>query len=1094
MAPKSVSSGNRIFVGATLKKTVATDLQNELDKLTTLNIHVNITDFNQEIAEVKKQLSSLDEVKVVHLTVDDKQLLNTLGETSEKYAQNFANTFNTIFSEETTNKLTGVFDKWEKTVRNFNTVIHETHNTLNQINEVSSGNLTDYAQSLAKVADNFNKFNKADFEKIQNNFIKISKHAAQNPINFKVGFQIRESAQELQKQARSIQYMFNKDPGKTSGLGTAKGINVIQFGAAFRDDAAKQLTQKVAQLQQQFNETDKSEILFDITPEKLLNDLLTNINAVNAELIKPAYQLKLKLNNNELSAEVSKIEVLLKRCVTDANEAIATLKRSQQVTAGSMTDTTEVKAKSKSKAKNKAELTDLSKLQSELTRQLTALNQGLTDILVVLNNQKEQGLKLDEKALEILKQQTSEMQKQEDLAASKTSKSSNKKQSDQLKELTLEQAFRKIKSNEKLILDAERKLAATDPTNNKLIAVNKTILQSAQERYEAELKTLNLTKAQTDKLRENLELQREAIVAESEQEKAAERIQDYRNKTNAALQNAEKIAMRIETMVAQHKLDDTPETIEKIAKLESLVATIRTSANDMLNNLEIDDVSTFSDNYLTLKETVKQAKLLGDSLQNSHTYTNYIGKDLDKLNNLSADLVRYINKYGSELRKNHVLYQRFLDLQTRLELGTVSESDARIELKQLQREARAAGIEVDTLWKKLKRTFGSRVRSALSGQGVFLISTSFRQMYQNVLQLDTAMTELRKVTSATEKEYLSFLNEANVRARKLGATLVDTVSASADMARLGYNLEDASALADTALIYQNVGDGVESVDDATSSIISTMQAFNVEAKDSLTIVDKFNAIGNRFATTSGDVGEALKRSASAMESANNTLDETIALYTAAQTTVQDADVVGTALKTLSLRIRGAKSELEDAGLETEGMADSTSKLREEIQALTGVDIMLDDDTFKSTYQILKEISEVWDQITDVSQANVLELLFAKRQSNIGAAILKDFDLAEEALKVAAEATGSALKENEVYLESIQGRLDKLTATWQTLSNNILDDSVLKTAVSAADTLLGIVNTLVDKLGLIPGLLAAGATAWAKTNQVGKECALLYQAA
>ena len=72
-----------------------------------------------------------------------------------------------------------------------------------------------------------------------------------------------------------------------------------------------------------------------------------------------------------------------------------------------------------------------------------------------------------------------------------------------------------------------------------------------------------------------------------------------------------------------------------------------------------------------------------------------------------------------------------------------------------------------------------------------------------------------------------------------------------------------------------------------------------------------------------------------------------------------------------MRIRGAKTELEDAGLDTEGMADSVSKLREELLSLTGVDIQLDEDTFKSTYQILKEISEVWDDLSDISRANRL---------------------------------------------------------------------------------------------------------------------------
>lgn len=83
---------------------------------------------------------------------------------------------------------------------------------------------------------------------------------------------------------------------------------------------------------------------------------------------------------------------------------------------------------------------------------------------------------------------------------------------------------------------------------------------------------------------------------------------------------------------------------------------------------------------------------------------------------------------------------------------------------------------------------------------------------------------------------------------------------------------------------------------------------------------------------------------------------------------------------MSMRLRGSKSELEAAGLDVEGMASSTSKLREEMMALTGVDIMIDDDTFKSSYDILMGIGEVWDQLTDVSQANVTEILFGKRQT------------------------------------------------------------------------------------------------------------------
>lgn len=1099
---KGTSSGNRIIVGVTVDKSQASfkSVQKDLNEFSQSVKLTPIVDF-ADLDKLQQRLADLERTQTVHLTIDDSQLTQSLANASKEYVDKFADIFNEKAAKATTDKLSTIFSNLNTTLKEYykagsdaNKILAEFKTTTDGIDS-GSGGLQNYVQNLEKAIQSFEKFGQSDFATIQETFVKIADHVSKNPINFKVGFEIRKSAQELQRQARSIQHIFNKTPEKTSGLGTVKGVNTIQFGASFREDAAKQLIQKVSLLQKQLDETDKTAILFDITPDKLLQDLSDNIKAVNDGLAKPDYQLHLKLNNQELAAKVNEVEILLKQCVKDANEAISALEKSRIAMSIPATDDTKAK-KSRSKKKEiesqKADLADLGALQKDLTEQFAKLNAGLANILIAINEQKEQGIRLDEKALEVLKKQTKEIEKQENIAGQQ--KKADDGSSSKTKTLTNEQLFKKMKSTEKLILDAQKKLSITDPTNEKLVAANKAVLDNAEKRYAAELKTLNVTKAQAAELRKNLELQRAVIIAESEQEQATARIQDYRNKTNKALQTAEELMTNLATMADQHKFDNIEDIDKKLEQILALVEKIRDASNTIFDNLDADETDSFADDYTNLKEMVEQAKLLARPLKASHTHLGHLSKDVDKLNNLSADLVRYMNKYGDEIRKNQTLYNRFLELQRKLQTSEISASNAQLELKQLQREARAAGVEVDTLWKKLKRTFGSRVRSALSGQGVFLISASLRQVYQNVLQLDTAMTELRKVTNATNKEYVNFLKDAEVRAKKLGATLVDTTSATADMARLGYNIKDASALADTALIYQNVGDGVESIDDATSSIISTMQAFGIEAQNSMRIVDKFNAIGNRFATTSGDVGEALKRSASAMEAANNSLDETIALYTAAQTTVQDADVVGTALKTLSLRIRGAESELEEAGLETEGMADSTSKLRAEVEALTGVDIMLDDTTFKSTYQILKEISEVWDQITDVSQANVLELLFAKRQSNIGAAILKDFDIAEEALKVAAESTGSALKENQIYLESMQGRLDKLTATWQSLSNNILDDSDVKTAISSADKLLGIVNTLVDKLGVMPGLIAAIGTAWAKSNAVGKECALLYQAA
>lgn len=182
-----------------------------------------------------------------------------------------------------------------------------------------------------------------------------------------------------------------------------------------------------------------------------------------------------------------------------------------------------------------------------------------------------------------------------------------------------------------------------------------------------------------------------------------------------------------------------------------------------------------------------------------------------------------------------------------------------------------------------------------------------------------------------------------------------------------------------------------------------------------------------------------------MAEAGNSLDETIALLTAANTIVQNPNTVGTALKTLSLRIRGVKTELEEAGLETDNMANSTSQLQAKIKALTHgkVDVMVDANTFKNTTEIIREMSKAWEDMTDKERAASLELLGGKRQANVLSAIIQNFDIVENAIETSANSEGSALKENEKVLDSIQGRLNQFNNAVETFWNNLLDSDVIK---------------------------------------------------
>ena len=127
--------------------------------------------------------------------------------------------------------------------------------------------------------------------------------------------------------------------------------------------------------------------------------------------------------------------------------------------------------------------------------------------------------------------------------------------------------------------------------------------------------------------------------------------------------------------------------------------------------------------------------------------------------------------------------------------------------------------------------------------GVYDFVRYLRQGFNEVLEIDTAMTELKKVTEETDIAYSNFLKNAYTSAKKIGSTMKDFTQATADFARLGYNMNEASMLAEAANVYMNVGDGIDDVGTASESIISTMKAFSVEAEDAMGIVDRFNEVG-----------------------------------------------------------------------------------------------------------------------------------------------------------------------------------------------------------------------------------------------------------
>lgn len=510
-------------------------------------------------------------------------------------------------------------------------------------------------------------------------------------------------------------------------------------------------------------------------------------------------------------------------------------------------------------------------------------------------------------------------------------------------------------------------------------------------------------------------------------------------------------------------------------QIETVARTQRNAFSEPLNNMTKSQKS-YSDWWN--KELNKQEKQIKSFTQLDATTAS--NKTLSWLKNNS----KAAKDYGDVLK----------DLANKQRLATNND-----ELKDYTKQVNAIKAEAIALG-KTGRSVIDEVGNSFKRIGQFAYTYGFIQQIPNTIgqmitavkDIDAAQIELRKVSTASNNELTNYWDDATDSAKKYGAVISDVISSTADWSRLGYNLQEAKKLSDATTLLQKVGDNMTQAS-SSQGIISTLKGFSMQADEVTKIVDVANQVANTQPIDTSGLFEGLERSASSLSAANNTFEQSVSLITAANSVVQDASSVGTAMKTISMRVRGASTELMEAGLDADGMAESVAKLREEIKALSGVDIMLNNDTFKSTYDILDELSTKWQDLTDIQQASITELIAGKRNGNIVSALMNNFDIARNTLNTALNnSTGSAEKELENWNQGIEASISRFKAQFQELSTDTISADFLKGFIDSGTNALSLLDSLIDNFGALTSIIGVAGGVFATKTGLGK-CIVVYDA-
>lgn len=342
-----------------------------------------------------------------------------------------------------------------------------------------------------------------------------------------------------------------------------------------------------------------------------------------------------------------------------------------------------------------------------------------------------------------------------------------------------------------------------------------------------------------------------------------------------------------------------------------------------------------SDAYLKNVQAVRDAvKQYATLLDNIKTNQNGIATDediqnLDKYEKKIKDTIATVtNMSASEKGYSQLSGQKEIDkINKILRENSAMSSEAKAKIKTYKQELISGNpsVSLEKIHGEIMKIVNAEELAGRAGRSMFDvikekafygfaaqigmyfgfndIVNGFKQVASTVIDLNTQITELAKVSEQSSKQiYADFDSYADI-AKEVRGTISDTIAATADWSKNGYSIPDAKQLAEISQLYKNVGDGIN-IDEANESLISTSKGFQLEADQAEHIVDVFNEVSNNEAISSGGIGEALQRSAASFNAASTSLEKSVSLVTATNSVLQDPEKVGNMWRTVSARLRG----------------------------------------------------------------------------------------------------------------------------------------------------------------------------------------------
>lgn len=352
---------------------------------------------------------------------------------------------------------------------------------------------------------------------------------------------------------------------------------------------------------------------------------------------------------------------------------------------------------------------------------------------------------------------------------------------------------------------------------------------------------------------------------------------------------------------------------------------------------------------------------------------------------------------------------------------------------------------------------------------------AFKEAVQTMKEVDSELVNIQKVTGSTDAEMAKLTDRAYQMASAYGRTATEVLSASTEFARAGYG-DQIESLSEMSILLQNVGD--VSSDTANKFLLSVDAAWKLggSEKELMAVMDGLNEITNRNATDMDKLATGMTVAATYFAESGESIQTFSALMGAGTAITQRSGAeIGRALKAITMNIRQVRGETEDGELIND---ESIAKAAAALKDFAGISTM-ENGELRLTSDVLDELAGKWDTLSQVSQSAIAEALGGKYHSNVVAALMGDWEKVEKMMTDYAEGAGSAMRENEIYMDSWEAKSKQLSSTWAEFVSHVLETETIKTALDGTIATIELLDSNTGQAAITMTALGTAAMGAAK---------------